>query len=336
MLSSRLGSSDAIRSTERREFITLLGAAATWPVSARAQEPGRIYRLGVLHQLPRTAAQFARLFDGLRRQGFIEGRNLAVDPRGFGSSGQQYQELVAEMVQSGADVIFCGGDAAMRAAQEVTRTVPIIGIADDMVGSGLAASLSRPGGNATGFSILSAELDGKRQELLTELVPGARRMAALFDPIAKPPAQLQTLVNAARSHGVEVSTHPASRVEEIVPAVDAAHAAGAAALNVLASVVLNSHRHVIFERTIALRMPAIYQFPESAEQGGFAGYGPRLEEIYRQMAASVARLLRGERPQDLPVQQPTTFELVINLNTAKAIGRVIPETLLIRADKVIE
>jgi putative ABC transport system substrate-binding protein len=121
-----------------------------------------------------------------------------------------------------------------------------------------------------------------------------------------------------------------------VPAVDAAHAAGAAALNVLASVVLNSHRHVIFERTIALRMPAIYQFPESAEQGGFAGYGPRLEEIYRQMAASVARLLRGERPQDLPVQQPTTFELVINLNTAKAIGRVIPETLLIRADKVIE
>jgi putative ABC transport system substrate-binding protein len=224
----------------------------------------------------------------------------------------------------------------MRAAQEVTRTVPIIGIADDMVGSGLAASLSRPGGNATGFSILSAELDGKRQELLTELVPGARRMAALFDPIAKPPAQLQTLVNAARSHGVEVSTHPASRVEEIVPAVDAAHAAGAAALNVLASVVLNSHRHVIFERTIALRMPAIYQFPESAEQGGFAGYGPRLEEIYRQMAASVARLLRGERPQDLPVQQPTTFELVINLNTAKAIGRVIPETLLIRADKVIE
>jgi putative ABC transport system substrate-binding protein len=120
----------------RREFITLLGAAATWPVSARAQEPGRIYRLGVLHQLPRTAAQFARLFDGLRRQGFIEGRNLAVDPRGFGSSAQQYQELVAEMVQSGADVIFCGGDAAMRAAQEVTRTVPIIGIADDHGGIG--------------------------------------------------------------------------------------------------------------------------------------------------------------------------------------------------------
>jgi len=138
----------------RREFIAGLGAATTWPFAAGAQEQGRIYRLGVLHQLPRTAAQFARLFDGLRRQGFIEGRNLIVDTGGFGSSAQEYRKRLAEMVQSGANVIFVGGDAAMRAAQEVTRTVPIIGVADDMVGSGLAASLSRPGGNVTGFSIL--------------------------------------------------------------------------------------------------------------------------------------------------------------------------------------
>jgi putative tryptophan/tyrosine transport system substrate-binding protein len=321
----------------RRDFIALVGgAAAAWPLAAGAQEPGRIYRLGVLHQLPRTAAQFARLFDGLRRQGFIEGRNLIVDPGGFGSSAQQYQVRVAEMVQSGANIIFVGGDAAMRAAQEVTRTVPIIGVADDMVGSGLAASLSRPGGNATGFSILANELDGKRQELLMDLVPGARRMAALVDPTTKSAAQLGELVDAARSRGIEVWTHSASKVEEIGPAVDAAHAAGASALNVLASVVLNANRRIIFERTAELRMPAIYQFPESAEQGGFAGYGPRLEEIYQQIATPVARLLRGEHPRDIPVQQPTTFELVINLKTAKAIGRVIPETLLIRADKVIE
>jgi putative ABC transport system substrate-binding protein len=240
------------------------------------------------------------------------------------------------MVQSGADVIFAGGDAAMRAAQEVTRTVPIIGVADDMVGSGLAASLSRPGGNATGFSILSNELDGKRQELLMELVPDARRIAILLDPTTKSPAQLGALVDAARSRGVEVSTHSVSRMEEIGPAVDAAHKAGASALNVLASVVLNAHRRIIFERTAELRMPAIYQFPESAEQGGFAGYGPRLEEIFQQMAAPVARLLRGEHPRDIPVQQSTLFDLVINLKTAKAIGRMIPETLLIRADKVIE
>jgi putative ABC transport system substrate-binding protein len=320
----------------RREFIAGLGAATTWPFAAGAQEQGRIYRLGVLHQLPRTAAQFARLFDGLQRQGFIEGRNLIVDTGGFGSSAQQYPERVAEMVQSGANVIFAGGDAAMRAAQEVTRTVPIIGVADDMVGSGLAASLSRPGGNVTGFSILSNELDGKRQEFLMELVPDARRMAVLVDPTTKSPAQLGALVDAARSRGVEVSTHSASKMEEIGPAVDAAHKAGASALNVLASVVLNAHRRIIFERTAELRMPAIYQFPESAEEGGFAGYGPRLEEIFQQMAAPVARLLRGEHPRDIPVQQSTLFDLVINLKTAKGIGRVIPDTLLIRADKVIE
>jgi putative ABC transport system substrate-binding protein len=322
----------------RRQFMTLLagGAAAAWPFAARGQEPGRTYRLGVLHQLPRTASQFARLFDGLRRQGFIEGRNLAVDPRGFGSSAQQYQERVMEMVQSGANVIFVGGDAAMRAAQEATGTVPIIGVADDMVGSGLAASLARPGGNVTGFSILATELDGKRQDLLMELVPDARQMAVLFDPATKSLVQLGGMVDAARLRGIEVSTHSASKVEEIVPAVDAAHAAGASALNVLASVVLNANRRVIFERAAHLRMPAIYQFTESAEQGGFAGYGPRLEEIYWQIAASVARLLRGEHPRDIPVQQPTTFEFVINLKTAKALGRVIPETLLVRADKVIE
>jgi putative ABC transport system substrate-binding protein len=160
----------------------------------------------------------SRLFDGLRRQGFIEGRNLAVDPRGFGSSAQQYQERVTEMVQSGANVIFVGGDAAMRAAQEATRTVPIIGVADDMVGSGLAASLARPGGNVTGFSILATELDGKRQDLLMELVPDARQMAVLFDPATKSLVQLGGMVDAARSRGIEVSTHSASKVEEIVPA----------------------------------------------------------------------------------------------------------------------
>jgi ABC-type uncharacterized transport system substrate-binding protein len=319
----------------RRDFIKVLGgtAAALAPVAARAQEPGRIYRFAVLHQLPRTASQFVPLFDGLRRQGFLEGRNLAVDPRGFGSLA--YQERAAEIVKSGVDVFFCGGDAAIRAAQQVTRTVPIVGVSDNMVGSGLVASLARPGGNTTGVSILATELDGKRQELLAELVPGARRMAALFDPATKSPAQLAAMVDAARASGIEVSAHAASRVEDIVPAIDAAHAAGATALNVLAT-VLFSNRQVIFERVAALRMPAIYQFPESAEQGGFAGYGTRLAQIYRDVAVPVARLLRGERPQDLPIQQPTMFELVINLKIAKALGLTIPETLLIRADKVIE
>lgn len=161
----------------RREFIALLGGAAAWPLTASSQEGRRVYRLGVVHQLPRTAPQFAQLPDGLRREGFIEGRNLVIDSHGFDSRSEQYQERTALLVNSGVDVLVCGGDLTIRAAQQVTRTVPIVGVADDMLASGLVTSLARPGGNTTGFSILTTELDGKRQELLFELVPGARRMA---------------------------------------------------------------------------------------------------------------------------------------------------------------
>jgi putative ABC transport system substrate-binding protein len=322
---------------KRREFITLLGGAVVaGPLAANAQEARRVYRLGVLHQLPRTAPQFAQLLDELRREGFIEGRNLAVDPRGFDSRSEQYQERAALMVNSGVDVLVCGGDVTIRAAQLVTQTVPIAGVADDMVASGLVASLARPGGNTTGVSILTTELDEKRQELLIELVPGARRIAALFDPGSKSETQIREMVDAARARGFELLTYRVTSTAEIVSAIDAAQAAGAQALNAMASVVINANRQVIIDRAAALRLPAIYQFPESIEQGGFAAYGPRIEQIFRQLAVTVARIFRGERPQDLPVQQPTTFELVINLRTAKALGLTIPETLLIRADKVIE
>jgi len=324
----------------RREFIILAGSAAVatglLSLVANSQETRRVYRLGVLHPLPRTAPQFAQLFDGLRREGFIEGRNLVIDSRGFDSHSEQYEERAALLIHSGAEVLVCGGDLTIRAAQQATRTVPIAGIADDMVASGLVPSLARPGGNTTGVSILTTELDGKRQELLLELVPGARRIAALFDPDSKSATQLQTMVDAARMRGLELLTYRVTSTEEIFSAIDAAHAAGAAVLNAMASVLINANRQVIVDRTAALRLPAIYQFPESAEQGGFAAYGPRIEQIYRQLAVPVARLLRGERPQDMPVQQPATFELVINLKTAKMLGLTIPEALLIRADKVIE
>jgi putative ABC transport system substrate-binding protein len=205
-----------------------------------------------------------------------------------------------------------------------------------MVGAGLVASLSRPGGNTTGFSILSTELDGKRQELLLELVPNTRRIGALYDPATTSAERLKAIVDAAQLRGVEVSTHPVRNPEDIAPSIDAAHAASATALNVLAAAFLHSNRQIIFERTAILHMPAIYQFPESAEQGGFASYGPRIEQIFQHVGVLIARLLRGERPQDVPVQQPTVFELVINLKTAKAIGISVPEALLIRADKVVE
>ena len=274
------------------------------------------------------------MFDSLRRQGFLEGRNLAVDPRGFGTNA--YQERAADIVSSGVEVLYCGGDPAVRAAQQVTREVPIVGVADDMVGAGFVASLSRPEGNTTGFSILSSQLDGKRQELLLELVPDARRIAELFDPATTSVARVGAIAEAARSRGVEVSMHAVGNPAEIESAINAAHATGALALNVLASAFLHSNRQLIFERTASLRMPAIYQFPESAEQGGFASYGPRIEQIFPHVGVLIARLFRGERPKDIPVQQPTVFELVINLKTAKAIGLSVPEALLIRADKVIE
>src|SRR5262245_24621499 len=322
----------------RREFIALLGAgAAAWPLAARAQEPGRTYRLGSLHLSPRDAPHHVAFFEELRRLGFIEGQNLAVDSRGYSLRIEQLAEHAAELVKAQVDVILCGGDVATHAAQQAKGTIPILAVTDDMVGQGLARSLAQPGGNTTGVSILAAELDGKRQEILMEAVPGLRRIAALADSNIIAPRRLQALQAAARARGVGLSMHGVATPEQIVPAIDAAKTAGAAALNVLATSLLFNNRRVIFERAAALHLPAMYQFPEMAEEGGLIGYGPRLVQIYRElMTRQVVRLLRGAKPDDLPVEQPTKFELVINLRTATAIGHEIPAGLVLRADKVIE
>jgi putative ABC transport system substrate-binding protein len=171
---------------------------------------------------------------------------------------------------------------------------------------------------------------------LIELVPAARRMAALADSATTAPLHLQALQDAARGRGVELSTHQVARPEEIGLAIEAAHTSGVQAINVLASALLNAHRRLIFERTAVLRLPAIYQFPESAEDGGLFGYGSRITEIYRQIARQVVKILRGAKPSDVPVEQPTTFELVINLKTAKALGLEVSPAMLNRAGKVIE
>jgi putative tryptophan/tyrosine transport system substrate-binding protein len=321
----------------RRELIMLLGGAAAWPLDVFAQEPGRTYRLGGLHQSPSDAPHQVALRDELRRTGFIEGQNLNVDWRGYGLRSEQLAEHAAEIVKVPVDVIVCGGDAAIRAAQQATATIPIVAITDDMVGSGLVRSLAKPGGNTTGVSILATELDGKRQEILMEVVPGLRRMAALADSNTTAPRQLQALQDAARARGVELSLHPVATPGEIAPAIDAAKTSRAAALNVLATPLLFNNRRIIFERAAALGMPAIYQWPEMAEEDGLVAYGPRLVQIYRElMTRLVVKILRGARPADLPIEQPTRFELVINLQTAKAIGHEVPAGLVLRADRVIE
>ena len=322
---------------KRREFIALVGgAAAAWPLAGRAQEVGRTYRLGGLAVNPRDAPLWVAMFDELRRAGFIEGKNLTVDWHQYGPHVDLIPEFAVALVKAKVDVIVATGDAAIRAAQQATTTIPILGSTDDMVGSGLVNSMARPDGNTTGTSILAAELDGKRQEILVEAVPGIRHMAVLADS-KRNASQLQSLQDTARARGIELSIYQIVRPEDVSAALDAAKASGAAALNALSSPILYGSRQIIMQRAAALRLPAIYQFPEEAEEGGFIGYGPRVVQLYRELVASMlVKLLRGAKPADLPIEQPTKFELVINLNTAKALGLEIPKSFLVRADAVIE
>jgi len=323
---------------KRRDFITLLGGAiAAWPLATSAQEAGRTYRLGALSVSPRDAPQNVAMFEELRRSGFIEGQNLTIDWHAYGPRVDLVLDFAAELAKARLDVIYVGGDLPIRAVQRATATIPILGFTDDMVRSGLVNSLARPGGNTTGVSLLATELDGKRQEVLIEAVPGLRRMAALADSNTTASPQLQALHDAARARDVELSIHRIAKAEEIVVAIDAAKAWGATALNVLASPLLYGSRQIVMQRVAALRLPAIYQWPEMAEEGGFAAYGPRIVQLFRKLIArQLVKLLRGAKPADLPVEQPTTFELVINLQTAKAIGHEVPAGLVLRADKVIE
>jgi putative ABC transport system substrate-binding protein len=235
------------------------------------------------------------------------------------------------------DVILCVGDAAIRAAQQATKTIPILGLTDDMVGSRFVRSLGKPDGNTTGVSILSSELDGKRQEILIEAVPGLRRMAALADTDNTSPQKLQELQQVARVRGVDLLIGRVTTPAEIAGAIDAVRGSGAEALNVLATPLLFNNRHVIMKQVATLRLPAIYQAPEAGEDGGLIAYGPRFVPVWREiLARQLVKLLRGVKPTEVPVEQPTKFELVINLKAAAMLGLAIPESLLARADKLVE
>jgi ABC-type uncharacterized transport system substrate-binding protein len=222
-------------------------------------------------------------------------------------------------------------------ALPVVRKRDIVALVDDLLGSGFVSSLGRPGGNITGVNVLAGDLDGKRQDILIEAVPGIRRMAALTADVNKTAAKLDALQEAARAHNVDLSVYRIARGEEIAAAIDSAQASGASALNIFASPLLWGNRHLIISRAAVLRLPTMYEFPEMAEEGGFAAYGPRVNQLFLEvMFEQVIKLLRGTKIADIPVEQPTKFELVINLKTAKAMGVMVPEALLVRADKVIE
>jgi putative tryptophan/tyrosine transport system substrate-binding protein len=325
---------------KRREFITLLGAAAAWPRAACAQEAGRTYRLGFLLPTARQTPVVEALFDELRLNGFIEGKNLVVVPGGFEATDDNLANRAAALVGAAPDAIIAGPAPPLRALQAMTRTIPLIGMSEDMVGEGLVASLAHPGGNITGISLLSPELDGKRQEILIEVAPGARRIAAMADSRQTPPYHLEVLQHAARSRGVELAVFGVNGPEEIASAIDAAKTSGAQALNFLATPLFSlpgtRNNAIVMERIAAVRLPAIFQWPETAEAGALAGYGPRFPEMYRQRARMVVRILRGANPADVPVEQPARFQLVINLRAAKALGYEVPAGLVLRADEVIE
>jgi putative ABC transport system substrate-binding protein len=325
---------------KRREFVFSLGAltgAAAWPLAARAQEPGRTYRLGDLHLSPRNAPWNVALFDAVKADGFIDGQNLIVDEQGFGLHVGELSDHASAVVKAKVDAIICGGDPPVRAAQEATKEIPILAIAEDMVGSRFVGSLANPGGNTTGVSILSSELDGKRQEILMEAVPGAHRYAALADVNSSSSQRLKTLEEITRGRGAELSVYQVAKSEEFAGAIEAAKNSGAAALNVLASALLYNNRQIILKRTAALALPAIFQWPTVPPEGALVGYGPRLEHIYGNIfSRQLVKLLRGAKPADIPVEQPDKFELAVNLKTAKALGLTIPNSLLARADEVIE
>jgi putative tryptophan/tyrosine transport system substrate-binding protein len=318
----------------RRDLLVFAGAATLMPSAGLTQQAGRIYRLGFLAQQPRTG--YAVLLEELGRLGFVDGRNLSVDPRGFGLSGEQLEAVAAQVMQALPDAVFAGGDAAARAAQRATATIPIVTIADDVIRNRLAPSLAHPEGNLTGISILASELNGKRLQLLTEILPGVRHIAALVDPGTTTSEQLQSLIATARSLGIELSIHQVRSREEIVPAIRAARGKGAQALNVFASALLNANRKLIIEHSTLERLPAIYQFPEHCADGGLAGYGTRFSSLLRHAAGMLAKVLAGTRPADLPVEQPIMMELCLNLQTAKALGLTMPPSLLARAEEVIE
>jgi ABC-type uncharacterized transport system substrate-binding protein len=266
--------------------------------------------------------------------GWEEGRNIRFLFAWMGGRNERATELAGELVAQKVDLIITFGDPAIRATQRATQAIPIVGMTDDMIGSGLAASLARPGGNTTGVSILASELDVKRLEILHEFVPQARRIAVLVDTTTI--STRAQLASAARNLGVELVPFEAQSPDEISRMLDAIATAKVAAVNVLASPLLNLARLQIIERMRFYRLPAIYQWPESGEDGALLAYGPRQVLCYRHVVSLVDKVLHGAKPADLPIEQPSKFELVVNLKTASALDMTISPALLLRADEVIE
>jgi putative ABC transport system substrate-binding protein len=324
----------------RREFITLLGGAPiAWPLIARAQQPATLPTIGFLGQsTPVVESQRLNAFlKRLRELGWIEGRTVAIEYAWGQGSSERFAEIAADFVRLKVAVIVTSGTANVIAAKQATSVIPIVfAVAGDPIANNLVASLARPGGNVTGLSTLATDLAGKRLELLREAVPGLRRLATIGNvDNSLAVLEMSEVQAAAGRFGLEAATLEIRRAEDIAPAFEALKG-GADALYVVADPLANTNRARIHTLAMGARLPAIYNAREHVEAGGLMSYGPNFPDLYRRAAEFVDKILRGTKPADLPVEQPTRFDLVINLTTAKALGLDVPWILQQRADEVIE
>jgi len=325
----------------RREFITLLGGAAVWPLAARAQQMGKVPRIGYLgSSSPSLEPHFVEAFrQKLRELGHIEGENIAIEYRWAEGQDGRLPDLAAELVRLQPNVIVTTGTPGALAAMQATKTIPIVmASSGDPVGAGLVASLARPGGHVTGFTIVGPQIEGKRLELLKEAVPELSRVAVLWNP-SNPAlvSYFDTIENAGRT--LRISLDPVAevrRANELDNAFFAIASARPRALLVVADRFLLAHRKRIVEFAVAKRLPGMFPYREYVEAGGLMSYAPSNIELFRGAATYVDKILKGAKPGDLPVQEPTKLELIVNLKTSKAIGLTVPESFLLRADELIE
>ena len=333
--------SDRSTDVRRREFtILVIGAAAALSHPLAAQQSRKPPRIGIL--LPGTPASFSlrakALLDGLGALGYIEDRTITVDWKWGQDKVDALPGLAQELVRDNVDVIVTGGTAAAKALKDATRSIPIVmAIIGDPVAAGLVDSLARPGGNATGFSIVAPELGGKRLELLKEIAPGMTSVAVLLNA-KNPQSQIELKEMRVAAQAMSLQLHPTEISSEVGldDAFTAMKATASQTLIVLTDPILFSQRKRIVDLANSTRLPAVYFFQEFAEAGGLMSYGPSDADLFRRAAGYVDRILKGAKPRELPVQQPTKFDLIVNLKTAKALGLVVPESFLLRADKVIE
>jgi putative ABC transport system substrate-binding protein len=326
----------------RREFITLLGGAAAWPLAAHAQQGDRVRRIGVLlpwdENDPLAKASISAFIHALAGLGWTDGRNVRIDLRWEGGDINRARALAQELVGLQPDIILTGGSTVTVALQRETRTIPVVfagGI--DPVARGIVPRLNQPGGNITGFALLEATLGGKWLELLSEIAPGLKRAAFMFNPdTALASAYMPSLETAARSLKVASIIAPVHSDAEIETAIIALGREPGGGLVVVPDGFIAAHRVPIISAAARNKVPAVFWLSDFAREGGLLSYGPDLVDILRRAASYVDRILRGEKPGDLPVQFPTKFEMVVNRKTATALGLAIPPSILLRADEVIE